>query len=291
MKELTRISSTQLSDFETCARKWAFVHADGEDSGVGYAAAVGTVAHAILERRLQHGCDPTEDEVYAMGGNYDPPSKVLDAYGADGIWEEALATAASVGDPWQHIPAVFEEVEVEWDAERWGLSMHGVALGSYFDLFAHDEATNSAFIHDWKTRGAKSWRYRPSSAALATNPQLMYYASLARLALGVDSVVVQHGNMLRAGEGEPRFELVRATIIAPDMDAFIRKLKDCTLPQMQAVHKMWGQRRQRHQVEANTAGCFKYGRCPHMTRCNAIDAAAAPKRSIIDRLHAGEVDL
>lgn len=280
----TRVSSTPLNDFERCHRLWAFVHASGEDTGVGYAAGVGSVVHAILEHRIQNGAEPTLAEVLAMPGNYDPPSVPLRAYESRGIWEEALATARAVDDPWHVVPLSFDDVVVEQPVDAFDLRVGDVQISGYIDLFAFDPHTNTALVHDWKTRGKSSWRYRPGDTALATNRQLSYYAAAVRQATGAEGVYVQHGNLLRAGDGKPVFELVKAYMNASYLDAFWANLCENTLPQMQAVHRLWSDPERRYKVPASTDRCFDYGPCAQQRRCNALDGASPERRHTLDRL-------
>jgi hypothetical protein len=268
-----RISSTQLNDFDRCPRLWAFVHAAGEDSGVGYAAAVGTIVHACLEHRLLTGRLPTYAEVMAMDGNYDAPAVSLGRFAHKGIWDEALTTAEGVGCPWQHVPDDYEDIEVERNLELWDIRIGDTRCGGYIDVFAVDPTRNTALLFDWKTRGKSSWKYRPSKEELATNRQLLYYASVVRQALGVDAIDVVHGNILRAGEGGPAVEVVRSRILGVEADAFFAELTEKTLPRMHAVHTLWASPKQRGDVPADRTACFKYGPCAQMTRCNALDGA------------------
>lgn len=282
-----RISSTPLDAFARCPRLWAFVHASGEDAGVGYAAGVGSVVHAILEHRIHRGEEPTLEQVMAMGGNYDPPSVPLMKYASKGIWDEACASAACVEDPWDVVPATFENVVVEQPVGAWALPVEGFDLRGYIDLYAYDPDTNTALVHDWKTRGKSSWAHRPLSEALAHNRQLSYYAACVRQHTGAERVLVSHGNILRAGEGKPRFELIRSTMFAGYLDDFWEKLVTQTLPNMAAVHKLWADVERRSAVEGDRSACFTYGPCAQMRRCNALDgASAAGGKHSLDRLAA-----
>lgn len=281
-----RISSTPLDAFNRCARQWAFVHASGEDSGVGYAAGVGSVVHAILEHRITYGEVPTLEQVMAAGGNYDPPSVPLTKYAHKGIWDEAFETAAAVDDPWVVVPANFEDVVVEQPVGVWKLPVPGFDMQGYIDLFAYDPHNNTALVHDWKTRGKSSWRFRPHAEALASNRQLRYYAACARKATGADVVHISHGNLLRAGDGKPVFELVKSVLYGGDLDMFWEDLVEKTLPAMADVHRIWADVERRAQVPGDRSACFTYGPCAQMRRCNALDGASAVGGHTLDRLAA-----
>lgn len=287
MRDFDRISSTQLKDFLRCPRLWAFINLSGHENAVGYAAACGTVVHAILEHRLQNENEyPTREQVEAMPGNYEDPAVALEKWQHKGIWEEAVETAQAVGDPWDFIPSEYAQVCCELDMETWRITEQGVRCGGYIDVYAIDEENGRALLFDWKTRGKQSWKYRPQGEALASDTQLLYYATVLRRRFpAVSAVEVAHGNILRAGEGKPVVEVQRATILAPQMDAFWADLTEKHLPAMHAVHTLWGSKARRAELPAaEQSACFAYGRCSQMTRCNALDSNSTAQGSIIDQM-------
>jgi hypothetical protein len=270
-----RISSTQLNDFKLCPRRWAFNYAGGLDEGAGRAAAVGSVIHACLEHHISEGRWPTLAEVQAMPGNYDPPSAALAKWG-DSLWAEAQASLAATPSPWQHIPQGFETFEVEKSLEDWGLTISGVTLGGYVDLFALSEDGRRALVFDWKTKGAKAWGHRPNAESLHDNTQLLYYAAcVAKANPTVREVQVAHANLLRvtdASKAQPA-DVITTVLAFHELEAFWRLLVGELVPSLVHVSALYADPATREAIPADRSACFAFGRCPHLARCNALTAA------------------
>ncbi len=274
-----RASSTSIRTFMDCARKGAFAYSKGFEVGDGLvtpirvevseAMATGTVTHAVLELRFA-GEEATEEAVRAMEGNYEDPHEALDAFSDSDLFSVALETADTVGEDvrgWleDYFGAEIVSAEIEFDLEDHEVFFEaGPAAGGYIDLLL-ELSDGRLVVWDWKTRSRLDYIPR-TEAEFRADPQLCYYAAAllqARPDLAeYDSIVVGHGNLLRADcSGGPKAVPVHAEIPTWYLQGVWTHLEGVAAEMVEAMGK--------HPTESprNRGACYKYGPCPHLEYC------------------------
>jgi hypothetical protein len=258
-----RVSSTQINCFLDCPERWRLDYVLGLAAPAGEAAAVGSLFHSCMEFRLHHGAWPSARMLASVPGNYDSPVDIMRRWPR--AFDEAVALAQAVGDPWQFIPEDVELLDVELSFDARGLrACHGeVEVGGYLDLVARDR-DGCPVILDWKTRGKRSWGSRPTTpAAFEANIQFVYYAcavmQLPEFA-HAPRARVEHINVLRDSPGVVHVD--GATFTREFLDVAWATLERDVLSAMLAVYKA-----SKEFAHKERASCFKYGRCPHLAQC------------------------
>lgn len=275
---MKRVSSTSLRTHIECERKAFFEYGPEPRRGVAtYPMALGTVGHAILEWRTSTGEDPTYEEVYAMEGNYDDPSVVLDAFADDDIFEHARR-CVDLPELAQPRDAIFESLGIPADAkvieecvelplETFGLEFEcGAVAGGYIDHYLVVEGM-PPIVFDWKFRGRMD--YAPKEPEdFRSDVQQTYYPAAVQRALGCDSVIVAHGNVLRidpkSSRAKPKFIPYFAEIPAWYLTSVWSYYEGI------AADMVANMAREAHEVDRNEDRCYKYGRpCEHMDYCRS----------------------
>jgi hypothetical protein len=279
-----RVSSTQLNDYIACPRAWAFRYVGKEETIAGAAAAVGSIFHAIQEWRTRYGTFPTIEDIRALPGNYDSPGTLLARFGDEALYPLAAYMAEEVGDPTPFLPSdyVYPDLYLEFDleADPIELTFDGVAepvrLGGYLDILAFSEDGRHAWIGDWKTRGAASWKDRPVGADLASNAQLLYYAAALLYARPeIRTVTFTHLNVLRPNGvgGTVEVDVQTVRLVARDIEAWTAEVLLPTLRGMLAARAAWLDG-DKAGVDTNRASCYRFGKCAHYTACGRVEAEA-----------------
>jgi hypothetical protein len=305
MSDFGRVSSTPLTTWGDCNRKFAFqfqpteyMRQVGATFQPNEAMAIGTLIHAVLEWRGENsGAEPTIEDIRTMEGNYDPPSKAMDDFPR--AWKVAQDTLAELPELQNPVTRVLRDLNIpvpyefinEFDAERLGIEVDGVTCGGYVDLLLYPASQANwgkypIIVWDWKTRG--SLRYAPMHAAdFRQNVQLCYYPALI-VAAGmhrhpktgkVAPVVVGHGNIIRKKRGvKPKYIPRHAALPTwfledawQGFEADIRAMKAALEGPASAV-------------TPNVDACFKYGRCDYFSVC---PSGGQPPTSFRDRLKRG----
>lgn len=265
---LFRVSSTSLTTFLDCPRKWIYNHFSRPESFVvSYPMAVGTLFHAIQEWRMTHnGQTPSLNRVKLMDGNYDPPSQALVDHPS--AWEEAVEMARVYPpDRWfDECPLDPEHRVIEASVDDWSIisrpDLGGVLLGGYIDVLDR----HLFRISDWKTRGG--FRYAPETfQEFLDDVQLCYYAALAARQYEWPYAVVRHLNVQRTSKGKASEEALHE-IPRWFLDGVLDTIEQEVIPQMIEAYKTYSEEGSAY-VTRNSAACFKYGGCPHRTECPA----------------------
>lgn len=254
-----RLSSTPLGCFLTCQRKLWEEHSGHPGSHPVQSnemMAFGTIFHAFAEFRQTHGRWPSSPEFNRMEGNYDDPRVARDRY--PHLYQPALDTAMWVEE---NHPECFEQpadARAEVPLSEFGLSLAGSVAGGYIDLFVPSQQK----IVDWKTRGGFHYVPRTKEDFFA-DPQLCYYAAAVALAMGWETVTVEHWNVLRPDKGGPAFMLCSVDLPAYYLRGVWRHLEDIVVPAMQVVHGTLDPQL----VERSVENCYSKGPCAHLPYC------------------------
>lgn len=254
-----RISSTQLSTWLDCPRKWYYNHVMKRERIVSEAMATGTMFHAMMEHRISHGGEmPRRMDVAAQPGNYDPPSVAMREY--PGAWDMAYGMARVVDLSVFHIPENENAHRIELSLDEFGLMLDGdVKASGYIDWIHFDDR----MITDWKTRARFNYAPRTRMDFLG-NVQLCYYAAAVARALDWPDVTVRHVNVLRSKK--PRMMIAEAVLRREELDPLWEMLDTTIVPQMKADAA-----RIEAQVRTVPDACFQYGPCPHLQVCGTYN--------------------
>lgn len=271
-----RVSSTQINTFLDCPERWRLDFVLGLAAPAGEAAGVGTLFHACMEFKIHHGVWPTARMMTGVSGNYDNPRDTMRRFPR--AFDEALALAQAVGDPWAFIPEDVKVVDIEMSLDARGLvACDGrVQIGGYLDIVAQD-AHGCPVILDWKTRGKRSWGKRPQSADdFAENMQLIYYAA-AVLQLPefaeAPRVHVSHINVLRDSPGVVHVD--GTTYTREFLTLAWERLEREVFEPMLAIYNA-----QHEPAHKERGACFKYGRCAHLAACGPARREFDPTPSL-----------
>lgn len=285
-----RVSSTQINDFMACPRAWAFRYVGKEETIAGKAAAVGSIFHAIQEWRTRYGTFPSVEDIRSLPGNYDSPGTLLARFGDDALYPLAAWMAEEVGDPTPFLPSedAYPDLYLEFDleADPTELQFDGTAepvrLGGFLDILAFSKDGRHAWIGDWKTRGASSWKDRPVGDELASNAQLLYYAaSLLYARPELRTVTFTHLNVLRPERvgGTVEVDVQTVRLSREHIETWTSEVLLPTLRGMLAARAAWLDG-EKASVDTNRASCYRFGKCAHYTACGRVEAEAALAENI-----------
>lgn len=255
-----RVSSTQFGVFESCPARWRFgyVEEGAEKQLPSRAMALGTVFHAIAERRLAFGRRPSLREVMRMEGNYEPPSAVLKLYG-DELFDDAMKLHQGID-----LSALFDgrgAPVIEFDLESLEAlhDVEGFTCGGYIDILWPDADVPT--LTDWKTRS--SFAYAPKNKEeFVHQRQLPYYAAAWARGTGFEGDVrIEHVNV-HTGTGD--VVVYDATLSRKELDDFWADVVLVYLTTMRGVVEA-----DLIDVTRDDAACWKWGRlCPHADICH-----------------------
>ena len=260
---ITRISSTQIRTFLACPRKWHYAYVQGQAQVFGFAAAVGTVFHAIQEYRMSNGGKfPTRKQVEAMPGNYESTRKTVRSF--PNTWQVAKNMAQQV-DPYElEFINHDNDLKLEYNLQDNPLDLgHGIVAGGYLDII--DMTTHT--VIDWKTR--KSFGHAPKThQGFRDDIQQMYYAAACSIQFGWEEVGIYHINVKRVEQDRPTAVKVYGTTFSSDelRTWWEDVLKGEIVPAM-----VKAARSPIEDVARNTKTCWKYGKqnpCAYLQTCN-----------------------
>lgn len=258
---MARISSTQLGRQLQCPRLYWYQSRE-ESSGFDSTAktAFGSLFHAFAEFYGLKGRLPTVSEFDAMDGFYDTPGEVRAKFPAQ--YNPALETFI-----WalNERPDLFEfpaDARFELPISEFGLEMNGILAEGIIDVFLPvDEKT--ILIRDYKTRGSFNWAPRTSGDFRRDIQQSYYASAVARAHPALESVIIQHVNVLRPDAGGPSLLIAEARIPRWYLSGVWDFLESTVVPDMVASEE----EAEEANIHRDKTACWKYGKCRHLSRC------------------------
>jgi CRISPR/Cas system-associated exonuclease Cas4 (RecB family) len=253
---LKRVSASQVKDYNSCGRKWYFIHVLKEPKPQTEALRIGIEVHDAAEKYLKTGKIP------------------------EGPWSEHIALAAP------HLPPPMSPaVQVEaWIEIKTGKGLPPwVGKVDVMDL-------RDPIIHVLDHKTEKEAKYRLTQETLATDVQMNaygYYALThpAYASKSREGVKYTH-NYIRV-QGKPKVEPVSAFVpLARVKESWQKSLETVSEMVKTAEQTAW------KDVTPNTTACSAYGGCPFRERCgftNEIEILKGIKKmstNLLDRLRA-----
>jgi hypothetical protein len=260
-----RLSSTPLSLYLQCPRRWFFSQLDPKNLDTP-AINFGKLFHALMEATFESCYEtPNSDVLWHLvqklgGGDYGGVEDLLYDHPLCERTEAVYRVAMQHPD----VQALFklEGLEIEKDVTQFGVTMgSGVVCRGRMDLHFRD-ADGRRVIWDWKTRANLS--HAPfTDEDFRSTPQLAYYACvLHKYAPEDNGIRVIHANVLR----DTGRVAVYGTVFEPEyLEKMFRYFDNYLVPEMERAYKAG----QDHvaKVQADNTACFRMGKCNYFSVC------------------------
>lgn len=261
-----RLSSTPLSSYLQCPRRWFFAQIAPQDLDSD-AINFGKLFHAAMEATFIYFYEAAEPDAlwhYVRqldGGDYGGAEDLLEN---TALCDRVYKTYYNVMQNRQVLELFeVEKLEVEVDISPLEVHMgdHAILCRGRMDLF-YREPNGRRVIWDWKTRA--NLTHAPfTDEDFRRSPQLAYYAAvLHRHAPDALGIRVTHGNVIR----ESGKVAVYSTVFDPQyLEKMFRFFDRHLVPEMEEAYQAGSDHVAK--VTADSTACFRMGKCPYFDRC------------------------
>jgi hypothetical protein len=259
---MKRVSSTPLSKYIGCPRRYWYGWREllpAIPTETSYQMAFGTIFHAFMEFRATKGRWPTKGEFAKMKGSYDDPIDAVNKFPEQ--YEPALRTAQYVLANHPEIIDFDDDVELEKPLDDFGLMFGDVTASGYIDVFQPSRRK----ISDYKTRSSLQLCPKTLDDFMG-DPQQCYYGAAVARAMGWDSIIVEHINVLRPDKGGPEVFVVAVELPGWYLSGVWEIMDSEIIPDMK---NMVENIENEAEVPVDRSCCFKYGKCQFYSICGA----------------------
>ena len=230
------LSPSQIDQWRTCNRKWAWRYLAKIQAPKHPSAQVGTRVHSILEDYLRHGTAPDREETLTIGDRR--------------YWPGQIASAIL-----RHLPRP-GTVEVE---RGFSIQLEGIHYRGFIDWLGREDGI--PVIGDHKTTA--SLRYAKTPQDLKENEQAIIYGAFGLDHFGSDKVRLQWTYGQTKGKTSSR-----AVCLDLREDQINRGFESVILPASRDILAAYRERPDPKSLPPNTSACDMYGGCPYKGNCN-----------------------